>query len=114
MKQRQSIYFSQKKDKDLIEYLEPLVTHYDFNMIAKDLMRDGIKHRQGIEPLPIAAPNIQTNVLQKFEKSFKKVAQNLPPEHTLIEKEEEEIEYEFEDKPLDEKDVLDSLFSMDD
>jgi hypothetical protein len=112
LKQRQSIYFSQKKDKDLVDFLEPLVTHYDFNMIAKDLMRDGIKYRQGVSPLPVANPNVRES-FKNVEESFKNVAQNLPTQHILEEKEEEEIEYDFEDKTLNEKDVLD-LLNMDD
>lgn len=45
IKKRNALYLGER-DRDIIEYLEPLVTHYDFSSIVRSLIRDGIKYRE--------------------------------------------------------------------
>lgn len=46
---RRSIYLRKTKDKDLIQYIDPLLERHDFSDIVRDLMRDGIKYRENKE-----------------------------------------------------------------
>ena len=51
MKKRNALYLG-AKDKDITDYINPLLTHYDFSSIVRELIRDGIRYRQGAVPLP--------------------------------------------------------------
>ncbi len=76
---RQSVYFSDTKDKDLIEYLSPLVEHKNFSQIIKELVRDGIKFRNNPNPQNVIQSNTITNnsfsnPLQNIELKQKEVS----------------------------------------
>jgi len=47
IKQRNTLYLSPIRDSDIISYVSPLLYHYDFSQIIRDLVRDGIKYRKG-------------------------------------------------------------------
>lgn len=55
---RRSLYLRPTKDKDLIDYITPLLTDFDFSVIVRDLMRDGMKYR--LQPVSAA---IQTRTV---------------------------------------------------
>lgn len=42
---RRPIYFSQDKDRDIIDYISPLLEKYNFSLTIRELIRDGIKYR---------------------------------------------------------------------
>jgi hypothetical protein len=44
---RRTLYLSEKKDGDIIEFIEPMIVRYDFSTVIRELVRDGIKYRQG-------------------------------------------------------------------
>jgi hypothetical protein len=62
LKKRTALYLGER-DKDIIEYISPLLTHYDFSSIVRELIRDGIRYRQGVVPGP------SLNVLQSYTPS---------------------------------------------
>lgn len=45
---RKSVYLRKGKDQDIIEYIEPKMKYHDFSGIIRDLVRDGIRYRQGV------------------------------------------------------------------
>jgi len=47
LKKRNALYL-RDRDKDIVDFIEPLLTRYDFSSIVRELIRDGIKYRQGI------------------------------------------------------------------
>jgi hypothetical protein len=57
LKNRHALYLGEK-DKDIVEYISPLLTRYDFSSVVRELIRDGIRYRQG------AVPGPSLNVLQ--------------------------------------------------
>lgn len=61
---RRSVYFRPVKDKDLNDYVNKLLQYHDFSEIARGLMRDGIKFREGIHSnkhLSMSEPHINNN-----------------------------------------------------
>jgi hypothetical protein len=62
MKNRNALYLGER-DKDIKEYISPLLNHYDFSSIVRDLIRDGIKYRRGVFTPP------PQNVLQSMNTS---------------------------------------------
>lgn len=43
---RRTLYLSDRKDKDILDFIEPLVSdRYDFSFVIRELVRDGIKYR---------------------------------------------------------------------
>jgi hypothetical protein len=44
---RKNVYWSERLDKDLIQYMEENNFYADFSQAVKSLMRDGIKYRKG-------------------------------------------------------------------
>jgi hypothetical protein len=42
---RKSLYLSPERDSDIIQFIQPLISHYDFSSVVRDLIRDGMKYR---------------------------------------------------------------------
>jgi len=42
---RKTVYLSNMQDKDIIEYVHPLLSKYGFSSVIKELVRDGIQFR---------------------------------------------------------------------
>lgn len=88
---RVSLYFSERKDKDLIDALNlKEIEKGDINWIIKELLRDGIKYRSG-------------------EKTYKKTIIN-----QNISKKDFEKDFNFDDikiikEELDERDIMKKL-----
>jgi len=55
LRKRNALYLG-AKDQDIVKYIEPLLDRYDFSSIVRELMRDGIKYRQGVTEQVIAPP----------------------------------------------------------
>lgn len=72
LKKRNTLYLGER-DKDIIDVVEPLLERYDFSSIIRELVRDGIKYRQGgvlqSNTFPIAP---QEEVLQSNTPLIKK------------------------------------------
>ncbi|WCS69294.1 hypothetical protein Goe20_01770 [Bacillus phage vB_BsuM-Goe20] len=52
---RRTLYLSDRKDKDILDYIQPLVgDRFDFSFVIRELVRDGIKYRSN--PAAAAAP----------------------------------------------------------
>lgn len=62
LKKRNALYLGEK-DKDIVEYISPLLNRYDFSSIVRELIRDGIRYRQRGVPGP------PQNVLQSSHSS---------------------------------------------
>lgn len=58
---RKSLYLSGVRDKDILEYIEPLTNHYDFSQVIRELVRDGIKYRRGASRAGEVNINTNTN-----------------------------------------------------
>lgn len=59
---RKPLYLSEKKDKDILDYVEPMLDQYSFSAIIRELIRDGIKYRE--ESKQQSQPVAQNMVLQ--------------------------------------------------
>jgi hypothetical protein len=72
LKKRNTLYLGER-DKDIIDVVEPLLERYDFSSIIRELVRDGIKYRQGVvlqsNTFPVAP---QEEVLQSNTHLIKK------------------------------------------
>ena len=54
---RRTLYLSDRKDKDILEFIEPLMDErYDFSFVIRELVRDGIKYRMTPTPAVSSAP----------------------------------------------------------
>lgn len=51
---RRPIYLSKTKDKDILDYIRPLLEQYTFSSVIRELVRDGIKYRE--EPQSVQTP----------------------------------------------------------
>ena len=60
MGKRPSLYLRDKKDKDIIDYVTPLLDTEDFSSVIRGLVRDGIKYRQGVRSA--VSPTMSSNV----------------------------------------------------
>jgi hypothetical protein len=67
MKKRNALYLGEK-DKDIVEYISPLLKRYDFSSVVRELIRDGIKFRKGANVV-VAPPTQNVNVLQSSHSS---------------------------------------------
>jgi hypothetical protein len=72
---RRAIYFSKRKDKDILDFIEPMMERYDFSEIIRELVRDGIKYRVGqpekvlqSNTPPTSSPQININLKAKVVK----------------------------------------------
>lgn len=70
---RKSLYLSGVRDKDILEYIEPLTNHYDFSQVIRELVRDGIKYRRGASRINEVNTDTGTNknVLQSVTPTSK-------------------------------------------
>ena len=59
---RRPLYLSPVKDQDILSYIEPLVDHYNFSLVVRELIRDGIKYRTDV---PESKNVIQSNTSTK-------------------------------------------------
>lgn len=68
VKGRRSLYLRERKDKDIIQYIDSLLDKHDFSDIVRDLMRDGIKFRKG-EQVNVLQSNTFTHtpITESFE-----------------------------------------------
>lgn len=80
LKKRNALYLGER-DNDICEYIAPLLTRYDFSSIVRDLIRDGIRYRQG------AVPGPSLNVLQSSH-----LSQPVKLEGIVLEKKELDLE----------------------
>ncbi|WCS69803.1 hypothetical protein Goe25_01750 [Bacillus phage vB_BsuM-Goe25] len=54
---RRTLYLSDRKDKDILDYIQPLVGgRFDFSFVIRELVRDGIKYRSNPAAAAPAAP----------------------------------------------------------
>ncbi|APZ82633.1 hypothetical protein Goe24_01740 [Bacillus phage vB_BsuM-Goe24] len=61
---RRTLYLSDRKDKDILDYIQPLVgDRFDFSFVIRELVRDGIKYRSN--PVAAAAPTAPQAVYQE-------------------------------------------------
>lgn len=67
VKGRRSLYLRERKDKDIINYVESMIDRHDFSDIVRDLMRDGIRFREG-EQMNVLQSNTFTHT--PFTESF--------------------------------------------
>lgn len=49
MGNRRPLYLSKDKDKDILEFIEPLLNKYNFSAAIRELVRDGIRYRKYIK-----------------------------------------------------------------
>jgi hypothetical protein len=91
MKKRNALYLG-ARDKDIVEYIEPLLTRYDFSSIVRELIRDGIKFREGVNRQPSPAPQ--------------KVLQSSHPSKPILD------DLVLEDKELDLEDIGNKLDNL--
>ena len=72
IKKRNALYLG-KRDQDIVDYIKPLLSHYDFSSVVRDLIRDGIKYRKGMALQPSSLPSKPSsssqNVLQSMNSS---------------------------------------------
>lgn len=65
---RKPIYLSEAKDHDILSYINPLLSHHNFSSVIRDLVRDGMKFREGKQPrqsVPVQEPQeVHSKVLQ--------------------------------------------------
>lgn len=78
LKKRNALYLGER-DKDIVEYISPLLKRYDFSSIVRELIRDGIRYRH--EPVP------SQNVLQSTH-----LSQPLKLEGIVLEEKELDLE----------------------
>lgn len=64
MGKRPSLYLRDKKDRDIIEYVAPLLEMEDFSSVIRALVRDGIRYRQGVASAPVRPLSSNVEVLQ--------------------------------------------------
>jgi len=68
---RRTLYLRDKKDKDIIDYLQPLIEMEDFSSIVRGLIRDGIKFRTQEATVQYVPRNVETpSVLQSNNLDF--------------------------------------------
>ncbi|AIW03579.1 hypothetical protein CPT_Moonbeam181 [Bacillus phage Moonbeam] len=68
---RRTLYLRDKKDQDIIEYLEPLIEMEDFSSVVRGLIREGIKFRAGGATAQFVPRNVETSpVLQSRNLDF--------------------------------------------
>lgn len=68
---RRTLYLRDRKDQDIIEYLEPLIEMEDFSSIVRGLIREGIKFRAGNATAQFVPRNVETSpVLQSNNLDF--------------------------------------------
>jgi hypothetical protein len=115
---RASIYFSRRKDKDIINEIDfEGLEKGDINWILKELMRDGIKYRKGVypsngsfrTPSPYAEP---TTVIPNEDTSItREQLLSSPPiiEYSGFDREDDLESMELKVKELDEVDIANKL-----
>lgn len=89
---RRTLYLSDRKDKDILDYIQPLVGgRFDFSFVIRELVRDGIKYRSNptaaAPPAPQAVyqessiqsntPDLSNIALQKKELSDEDIEDRL-------------------------------------
>ncbi|AYJ74193.1 hypothetical protein BSP15_176 [Bacillus phage BSP15] len=88
---RRTLYLSDRKDKDILEFIEPLMDdRYDFSFVIRELVRDGIKYRTrpAVAPTPTQVvpqengiqsnpPELSDVVLKKKELSDEDIEERL-------------------------------------
>lgn len=90
---RRTLYLSDRKDKDILEYIEPLMDErYDFSFVIRELVRDGIKYRT----CPTAAPAPPAQVVPQ-----ENGIQSNPPELSNIVLKKKELSDEDIEERLD-------------
>jgi cell division FtsZ-interacting protein ZapD len=68
------LYLRDRKDKDIIEYLEPLIEMEDFSSIVRGLIRDGVKFRTQGATVQYVPRNVEPRgVLQSNNLDFSDV-----------------------------------------
>ncbi|QZA70232.1 hypothetical protein 278BB001_81 [Bacillus phage 278BB001] len=89
---RRTLYLSDRKDKDILDFIEPLVSdRYDFSFVIRELVRDGIKYRTAPTPAAASAP---AQVVQ-----HENVIQSNPPElSNIVLKKKELSDEDIEDR----------------
>ncbi|AMQ66501.1 hypothetical protein BH753_gp019 [Bacillus phage Shbh1] len=43
---RKPLYLSEVTDKDILDYIKPLLGHYNFSLVIRELVRDGMRYRE--------------------------------------------------------------------
>lgn len=57
---RRTLYLRDRKDQDIIEYLEPLIEMEDFSSVVRGLIRDGIKFKSQGATVQYVPRNVET------------------------------------------------------
>jgi hypothetical protein len=62
---RRTLYLRDKKDQDIIAYLEPLIAAEDFSSVVRGLIREGIKFRVGAATTQFVPRNVETSSVRE-------------------------------------------------
>lgn len=68
---RRTLYLRDRKDQDIIKYLEPLIEMEDFSSVVRGLIRDGIKFKSQGATVQYVPRNVESSpVLQSNNLDF--------------------------------------------